>query len=510
MDLVTIIGELADAKGRQVRAWNLAQGIKTPDYDSLIEQIKKLSFGELDEKIAFLRTLSGAVIPDEVRTLLLLAIKETAELISETEIKESAFKNSAIVYHKGGLSSKTSLVSLFEGCSLLTLVEGLDVSKATSSTYNLFRSCVNLKCVDFSAPVNASNAGSMFCDCKKLSKVIFPEGSFQKTRIVENMFCNCSALENIYIPEGAFENVTDAVGLFYHCQSLKSINIPNSSTSFKTVAFSNMFAGCTSLTSIIMDFSVLRNATSVRALIMNCRFLEADTISNIVDNVNWNQVTDAGFLFYNVRGITKFQHLETVALTTADSMFQGSPVQNVEINLSKVTLSGWNRSSPRIFYACANLKKVTLDGGLASLRQAAEIFAGCKALTTIVGLTLPSLYLTVADYGYNGETLFSKVAKNLFTGCSSLTDCELGGTLYKSGIDLRPCAKLSARSIYTWVAALYDWGGNPEGKTTDDTDHTLYLTDAQQTTLMDYAGDDGESGEEAYLTALDRGWTISA
>ena len=103
---------------------------------------------------------------------------------------------------------------------------------------------------------------------------------------------------------------------------------------------------------------------------------------------------------------------------------------------------------------------------------------------------------------------FSIVVQYLFYNCNSLSDCRLSGTLYKSGVNLRQATMLSSESLYSWMKALYDWETNEEGKTTDDEDHVLYMSAAQQQALTDYTGEDGENGEDAYLEAIAKGWTI--
>lgn len=75
-------------------------------------------------------------------------------------------------------------------------------------------------------------------------------------------------------------------------------------------------------------------------------------------------------------------------------------------------------------------------------------------------------------------------------------------------MNLQLAKMLSAESLYSWVKALYDWETNEEGKTTDDEDHVLYMSAAQQQALTDYTGENGENGEDAYLEAIAKGWTI--
>lgn len=168
------------------------------------------------------------------------------------------------------------------------------------------------------------------------------------------------------------------------------------------------------------------------------------------------------------------------------------------------------------FLNCSSLTSIDLQW---MTRQAVcmyRLFNGCILLKSVTGLDLSGVALTMDDLlnanigiTTNGvEESFSIVVQYLFYNCNSLTDCRLSGILYKSGVNLQLAKMLSAESLYSWVKALYDWETNEEGKTTDDEDHVLYMSASQQQTLTDYSGENGENGEDAYLEAIAKGWTI--
>ena len=83
----------------------------------------------------------------------------------------------------------------------------------------------------------------------------------------------------------------------------------------------------------------------------------------------------------------------------------------------------------------------------------------------------------------------------------------LQGTLYRSGFSIAS-SPLTAESLYTWFVALYDWTNNTEAKTTDDTTHTLTVNATSLANMQEYVPDDGVSGEEIYLQAIEKGWII--
>lgn len=175
------------------------------------------------------------------------------------------------------------------------------------------------------------------------------------------------------------------------------------------------------------------------------------------------------------------------------------------------------KSINNAFLNCSSLTSIDLHGMTRQALQMYRLFNGCILLKSVTGLDLSGVSLTVddllnANIGItitNGaEESFSLVVQSLFYNCNSLSDCRLSGILYKSGVNLQLAKRLSAESLYSWVKALYDWNTNEEGKTTDDKDHVLYMSAAQQQALTDYTGEDGENGEDAYLEAIAKGWTI--
>ena len=259
------------------------------------------------------------------------------------------------------------------------------------------------------------------------------------------------------LPEGSFGAVTNASSMFYGCSSLTVLTLPEGS-----------FGAVTSITSIFQNCSSLTSLTFSEGSLGQC-----ETASNI---------------FY---GCTA---LKSVILPAT---FCAKSINNAFLN-------------------CSSLTSIDLHGMTRQAVQMYKLFNGCILLKSVTGLDLSGLALTVddllnANIGIStsgAEEAFSVVVQNLFYNCNSLSDCRLSGILYKSRVNLKLAKMLSAESLYSWVKALYDWETNEEGKTTDDEDHVLYMSASQQQTLTDYTGENGENGEDAYLEAIAKGWTI--
>ena len=107
--------------------------------------------------------------------------------------------------------------------------------------------------VSVELPDTAKIINGLFCDCKKLEKVKFPDNL---TSIPSNMFWGCTSLKTIEIPSGIKE-IDDCV--FHDCTSLKSIILPEGLISIGTNAFEN----CSSLKVVDIPTSVEKISSGV-------------------------------------------------------------------------------------------------------------------------------------------------------------------------------------------------------------------------------------------------------
>ena len=326
----------------------------------------------------------------------------------------------------------------------------------------------------------------MFSHCESLTSLTFPEGSLSAVKYASSMFSQCSKLTSLTFPEGSLSALIDAQWIFANT-SLASLTFPEGSLSAVTNA-SQMFYNCSKLIEINGTIN-LANATEISYFANNSAIPEIK-LAEMRDTINWSIVKNASGHFYNDKFVKTFSHPETTSLTTAKEMFRASKMETIDIDLSNLT-----GAASYIFYSSKSLTSVTLHGGIGDVASVEHLFADCTALTTITGLSFKSVMCT---------------SLNIFLNCTALTDCKYEGTLYMSGISLSPCTNLSAESLYSWVSALYDWKTNSDGKTTTSISHVLTLSESQIESLRSYTGDNGESGESAYVLALEKGWDITS
>ena len=564
MDVVGTIGSLKEAVDAQKLAWKNAQGITSSSYDGLIESINGFKTGACDAIILDLKS-EDATNPDGIFIdIINRAIKNTKSVIDDKngEYGYYTFSDTDITYFNGGIFSTgegsfnkcsfliaaygvniescTSAEKMFYGCSILKRILFDGSLSAVTNASQMFYNCSNLTSLTFpDGSLSAlTNASDMFAYCEKLTSLTFPDGSLSKVTNAYYMFAYCESLTSVTFPEGSLTALKGAYYMFYHCESLTSVTFPEGSLTALKGA-SSMFSNCSKLTSVTFpdgSLTALTNAqwmfastnlasltfpdgslsavTNAYYMFYNCsKLTEINGTINLAnateiqyfannsaipeiklaemrDTINWSIVKHASGHFYGDKYVKTFSHPETTSLTTAKEMFRASQMETIDIDLSNLT-----GVASYIFYSSKILTSVTFHGGIGDVANVERLFSDCTALTTITGLSFKSV---------------TCISLNMFLNCTALTDCKYEGTLYMSGISLSPCTNLSAESLYSWVSALYDWKTNSEGKTTTSTSHVLTLSESQIESLRSYTGDNGESGESAYLLALEKGWDITS
>ena len=173
---------------------------------------------------------------------------------------------------------------------------------------------------------------SLFADCRKLKKVIMPEG-FERTG--HHTFSGCWELEEINLPVSLIDLGNE---LFKNCKKLKEIVIPKFITNIPI----RCFFGCFNLTKVTLSVST-------------------------------SYIQDQAFAY---TGITKIEFPET--LYDIDSSAFESCKKLQEITFSKVKdLYIWDCA-----FANCGLRKVQLPEGLAQTYD--KCFAGCGYLEELI------------------------------------------------------------------------------------------------------------------------------
>ena len=372
----------------------------------------------------------------------------------------------------------------FYGCSSLSSVTLPTEMPALTSLRDAFHGCSSLSSVTLPTEMPAlTSINSAFSGCSKLSSVTLPTEMPALTSM-RDTFHGCSSLSSVTLPT-EMPALTSLGFAFNSCRSLSSVTLPTEMPALTTMT--DAFSGCSSLSSVTLP-TEMPALTSLNHAFHNCRSLSSVTLPTEMP-----ALTSLGYAFDSC-----------ISLSTP-----------LDIDCTNVLATTYCN----IFAFCKKIPSLTLHS-TANIYNFNYFIYNCTSLTSVTGLDLSNAFLSVDEVkqvaAANNVTISDADAETVYRqtswlGCTQtntkLTNMPLQGTLYRSGFSIASCP-LTAESLYTWFVALYDWTNNPEAKTTDDTTHTLTVNATSLANMQEYVPNDGVSGEEIYLQAIEKGWII--
>ena len=224
---------------------------------------------------------------------------------------------------------------------------------------------------------------------------------------MSNMFRGCSAITSLDLSGFNTQNVTSIYSMFQECSSLSSLNISGFNTANVTY-MTYMFQGCSSLTNLDLSHINTANVIDMESMFQGCSSLDNLDISGF----NTVKVRSMAYMFLGCSSLTSLDlsRFNTEGVVDMGSMFQGCS------RLTSLDLSGFNTANvtrmSTMFAGCSSLisldlsgfrtEKVTLMGGM---------FQGCSSLTSL------------DIRGFQPENVTQM--QSMFSGCSSLTSLDL-------------------------------------------------------------------------------------
>lgn len=148
------------------------------------------------------------------------------------------------VYDAAGEAYKPVRVNVPQTAASGTLKALLDATKSTSSLFSGYQGTSVADLISYNDTANVTNMSRMFSSCSNLTTI--PALETSKVTNISGMFNNCSKLA--VIPALDTSKATNMIGMFYGCSNLTTIPALDASLADVT----NIFADCTSLTSIGM------------------------------------------------------------------------------------------------------------------------------------------------------------------------------------------------------------------------------------------------------------------
>ena len=366
-------------------------------------------------------------------------------------------------YNKDSGSMSAVGEGLFWDCSINTLYLGRNISFFTSKPYGyspFYEENIGysvLQNVTISNFVSKIYDNTFYC-CKYLKNITIPNSV---TSIGSNAFYSCSGLTSITIPNSVTSIGSNA---FYSCSGLTNVTIPNSVTSIESCAFS----GCTDLTSITIPNSV----TSI----------ELDAF----DGTAWynnkpDGVVYAGKVVYKYKvpmsRITSITIKEGTLSITPFAFSGCTDLTSVEIPNS-VTSIGYCA-----FSDCIGLRSITIPNSVTSIEE--RMFSGCSRLTSV------TISNSVTSIGINA-----------FSGCTDLTSITIPNSVTNIGRSaFEGCQNL--KTIYNCSLLDIVAGSTDNGYVAYYANEVFNMQNCyengdfifQNTTSLEFAGDDGLPGE---------------
>ncbi len=334
----------------------------------------------------------------------------------------------------------------FDGCDEIISVEnGVIYVDKWAISFIGTRNTVNLR------SDTQGIADFAFENATSLSKISIPEST---KYIGKSAFAGCSELAYIELPfignfDGSLSN--NHFGYIFGAESaeenatavpktLATVNITGG-----TIIATNAFAGCDSITDIIISSSV----TSIgKGAFAGCTSLETLTIPFVGISATSSENTHFGYIF----GAENAQ----------------SNAASVPSSLKKVTISIGTKIAENAFQACSYITEISVPASTKEIGKGA--FAGCTSLETLnipfVGISATSSenthfgYIFGATEALDNKTAVpeslkevnviggTKLAKDAFKGCDSITSIALPVSVTEIGESaFAGCASLESITL---------------------------------------------------------------
>lgn len=326
-----------------------------------------------------------------------------------------------------------------------------------------FEDC-NIESIVIPASVK-SIGNSAFCHCSNLETVSFESDS--KIEIIEGgwygfsstptgVFAHCSKLKEINIP--ASVKIIRG-GAFYGCESLakvtfdKNSNLEELEGDYDYYDYRGVFAGCTSLTTILIPKNVKKIGVSTFA---NCSALqsvvfEADSKLEEIDGGFWPDKGDDRGAFINCSALSsisipsKVRRIGAAAFKGCTSLesvtfMPGSVLENIEGGCGgAMNVPASYERYYGAFADCTALKEIIIPSSVKKIDIAA--FKGCTSLRTVI--FEDNSLLKSIEGKYNDKAYFGS-----FSDCTALTSIRIPANVESIGVTaFKGCTDLKSVSF---------------------------------------------------------------
>ncbi|MBQ3624780.1 MAG: BspA family leucine-rich repeat surface protein [Prevotella sp.] len=251
-----------------------------------------------------------------------------------------------------------------------------------------------------------------FSECTNLKQIKGIEYlNTEEMTDMSEMFLGCSSLTSLDLSSFNTEKVTDMNWMFSGCKSLTSLDVSNFNTENVT-NMGGMFNYCSSLTSLDLSSFNTANVTDMSWMFRGCGALTSLDLSNF----NTEKVTDMSNMFIDC-GYLKSLNLSNFNTenVTKMSSFLGGMFSGCS-SLTSLDLSSFNTEKVtdmrEMFSECSSLTSLDLSSfNTANVTNMRAMFSGCSSLTS----------LDLSSFNTANVTNIS----SMFSNCHSLTSLNL-------------------------------------------------------------------------------------
>ena len=317
-------------------------------------------------------------------------------------------------------STRVNVTYMFQGCSALQTIEGIEDWDVTNITSFLcmFVNCKKLN-MDVSTwrPQKVTNMQQTFNNCSSLTSLDLSGWNVSSVKTINSCFAGCTNLQTLNLGGWNISSLTSMNYGFSSCTNLTTLDLSGWDTTAVT-AMSDVFSNDTNLTSVIMNECSVNTVNSIISILPTRSANSYGTISSTIDKDEASNIdtTTATSKFWNM--LNRFPIARYKFTTGVDTLPTVTPnnIQYTDIinEDDTTTRTIYNTESPTgvIFNGKTGLLEVLfLD--MSNISNVSSMFNRCSALTKV---------------NTDGWTL-EKVSNisNMFGYCSVLTELDLSG-----------------------------------------------------------------------------------
>lgn len=363
--------------------------------------------------------LNAFSICDSLTTVYYTGTEEQKQtLISNAGAGNDALTNATWVCNSDG-TIPVIPITLNKGTEISSAIVSLFTDITTDDTFAFTIS--TSKPSEASVYLDSGNKIPVWLDTETKSVYCYAGSGYKLVLNADSseMFKGCSKLSSIDACAFDTSNVTDMRGMFAECSNLTSVDLSGFDTSSVT-DMSCMFADCSKLTHLNLAVFDTSSVTNMSEMFRFCNALESLTFGA---NFVTKNVTDMSFMFQQCLELASLNlsGFNTSSVTDMSCMFYQCKRLSA-LDVSKFDTSNVTDMSYMFGY-CEMLTALNVSKfNTSNVTNMAYMFANCDWITS----------LDVSNFDFSalveGETATSGHAHFMFSECTSLTSINLPST----------------------------------------------------------------------------------